>query len=157
MLIDSRVVGFLLGGMVLLFDQLTKFLVFLLGKQEEIITINPFLNIVLVFNKGISFGLFQMESYLGRVILLVTIVFITLWLFFTLLRSRIGLESIALGLILGGAVGNILDRFIYGFVIDFVDLHWFSYHWPAFNIADSAIVCGAILLFLSSLCYASKR
>ena len=61
------------------------------------------------------------------------------------------LFSLALALILGGAIGNLIDRIVYGHVIDFLDVHWRGWHWPAFNVADSAIVCGAALLIVEEL------
>ena len=67
------------------------------------------------------------------------------------LGSRITLTSVALALILGGALGNLHDRVLYGSVVDFIEVHIFSYHWPDFNVADSSIVVGACLLFLDSL------
>ena len=67
------------------------------------------------------------------------------------LANRVTLTTIALGLILGGALGNLHDRIAYGSVVDFIEVHIFSYHWPDFNVADSAIVTGACLLFLDSL------
>jgi signal peptidase II len=67
------------------------------------------------------------------------------------LGSRITLTTVALALILGGAIGNVHDRILYGSVVDFIEVHIFTYHWPDFNIADSSIVTGACLLFLDSL------
>jgi len=72
------------------------------------------------------------------------------------LGNRITLTTVALALILGGALGNVHDRIAYGSVVDFIEIHIFSYHWPDFNIADSSIVVGACLLFLDSLLPARK-
>ncbi|MGO8757277.1 MAG: signal peptidase II [Terracidiphilus sp.] len=73
------------------------------------------------------------------------------------LGNRITLVTVALALILGGALGNVHDRIAYGSVIDFIEVHIFSYHWPDFNVADSSVVTGACLLFLDSLLPRKKR
>ena len=67
------------------------------------------------------------------------------------LGNRITLTTVALALILGGALGNVHDRIVYGSVVDFIEVHIFTYHWPDFNVADSSVVTGACLLFLDSL------
>src|SRR5208337_1757515 len=79
--------------------------------------------------------------------------FAALVIFLVLLRlgNRISLATVALALILGGALGNAHDRIVYGSVIDFIEVHIFTYHWPDFNVADSSVVTGACLLFLDSL------
>ncbi len=81
-----------------------------------------------------------------------------LCVFIAMLRlgDRITLATVALALILGGALGNVHDRIVYGSVVDFIEVHIFSYHWPDFNLADSSIVIGACLLFLDSLLPRSK-
>jgi signal peptidase II len=73
-----------------------------------------------------------------------------IFVWITRLKSTAKLEVISLSLILGGAIGNLIDRLIFGYVIDFLDVYYQSYHWPAFNIADSAICIGAVLLILDS-------
>ena len=79
--------------------------------------------------------------------------------FIALLRlgSRFTLTTVALALILGGAIGNVHDRILYGSVVDFIEVHIFRYHWPDFNVADSSVVTGACLLFLDSLLPRRKR
>lgn len=112
------------------------------------IPVLPFFNIVMIWNKGISFGLLGSGGDDGTMILIaltsvITIAF-SVWLFFT----KHILQTIALVLVIGGAVGNLVDRLRFGAVIDFLDFHAFGWHYPAFNIADSAIVIGVFLLIL---------
>ncbi|MBM3570648.1 MAG: signal peptidase II [Alphaproteobacteria bacterium] len=106
------------------------------------VAIAPFFNLVRVWNKGVSFGLFHSEFEFMRWGLagfaLVVSVALTVWL----RRAENRLVAAALGLVIGGAVSNALDRVLWGAVFDFLDFHAWGWHWPAFNIADSAIVLG---------------
>ena len=109
----------------------------------------PFFNIIYTKNLGVSFSLFYNNHKLGPWILgfvsLAIIIFITL-----ILKKESKIRSkIALSCVIGGALGNLFDRFYYGGVIDFLDFHFFKYHWPAFNIADMAIVLGLLTYWLS--------
>ena len=128
---------------MLFLDQITKLFVLDFLRDGSILVNNNF-NLVLVYNTGISFSLFQMNSYSGQLILASLGGLIVIFLFLWLLKLKNVFHSLALGLIIGGALGNIFDRIIRGGVIDFIDLHIFDYHWPAFNFADSAIVVGAL-------------
>ena len=128
---------------VLFLDQITKLFILDFLRDGSILVNNNF-NLVLVYNTGISFSLFQMNSYSGQLILASLGGLIVIFLFIWLLKLKNVFHSLALGLIIGGALGNIFDRIIRGGVIDFIDLHILDYHWPAFNFADSAIVVGAL-------------
>jgi signal peptidase II len=101
---------------------------------------------VMVWNRGVSYGMFQQESTLGRLVLLAVtvaaVVFLSVWM----KRESSRFTSFGLGLILGGAIGNGIDRAVYGAVADFVLLHAGGFEWYVFNIADAAIVVGAALL-----------
>jgi signal peptidase II len=110
----------------------------------------PFLDLVMVWNRGISYGLFQQDGLVGRLILLAISVAACVFLVFWLKRDVTRLEAWALGLILGGAAGNAVDRLAYGAVADFVLLHAGSFEWYVFNIADAAIVVGVALLLVGS-------
>lgn len=113
------------------------------------------MNLVLVRNDGISFGM------LGGIVpwwaLILLAVAIIAWLVIWLWRSHDSMVGSALGLIIGGALGNVVDRLRFGAVTDFLDFHAAGYHWPSFNIADVAIFCGAALLVWDSLRPAQKR
>lgn len=144
----------LLGGAwaVLAFvaDQATKAAVLAAAPvlAETGIEVLPFFNLVLSFNRGVTFGLLATDHPAGRwlLTLLATTVIIVLgrWL----VRSHDRIQASALGLIMGGALGNVVDRLRQGAVTDFLDFHVQGYHWPAFNLADSAIVVGVVLLVL---------
>lgn len=117
-------------------------------EMGEVREVTSFFNIVLVVNKGIGFSLFNSIQN-GNILLLVINSFITLVLFFWFLKEKELLSRLALTLIVGGAAGNLLDRISYGGVVDFLDFHLGSKHWPAFNLADSFVCIGAFLLILS--------
>jgi signal peptidase II len=106
-------------------------------------------------NDGAAFSLFadSASPHTVRWALIVFTLVAALAIFIALLRlgNRITLATIALALILGGAIGNVHDRIAYGSVVDFIEVHIFTYHWPDFNVADSSVVVGACLLFLDSL------
>ncbi|MFC7691976.1 signal peptidase II [Paeniroseomonas aquatica] len=117
---------------------------------SEGITLLPVLNLRLGFNTGVTFGMFA-ESAAGAVWLLVGIkLAVVAWLLLWLRRAANRTEATAIGLIIGGALGNILDRLRIGAVTDFIDAHYGGWHWPTFNMADVAIVCGVTLLVLTS-------
>ena len=111
-----------------------------------------FFNLVLTYNTGAAFSFLAGAG--GWQDEFLTAVGLGASAFILYLLSRHGqqrLFSLALALILGGAIGNVIDRIVYGHVIDFLDVHWHGWHWPAFNVADSAIVCGATLLIVDEL------
>lgn len=142
----------LLAGAVCILDQLSKeYMMSALQVGESIEIIPDFFNLTLVMNPGAAFGLFaNFPSTLRRVLLGLVTIF-AVGLVIALLRNDAKddlLAKIALYMVLGGAFGNLIDRFRYDAVVDFLDVYWGNYHWPAFNIADSAIsVAVCILLF----------
>ncbi len=115
------------------------------------ISITPFFDLIMVWNKGISYGLFQQDTALGRGILLAITLLTVLALIIWLSRARDLLLALGLGCIIGGALGNALDRWIYGAVADFFSLHAFGFYWYVFNLADTAIVAGVALLLYDTL------
>lgn len=142
-----------LAAIIILFDQLSKITVAKLFTYGESMPITSFFNLVLAYNKGAAFSFLAAESgwqrYLFTAIGVGAAVFITY-----LLKQHAGqrLFCWALSLIMGGALGNVIDRLMYGHVIDFLDFHYKEmYHFPAFNIADSAICIGAALFILDEL------
>ena len=134
-----------------LIDQSTKWLLLeQLMQPPRVIPIASFLSLTLGFNTGISFGMFgetfARSPYLlsGVLAAIVALICVILW------RTRSVWEAAGYGLIIGGAIGNIADRLRLGAVVDFIDLHYAGWHWPAFNTADVAIFCGAALLLLAA-------
>ncbi len=116
---------------------------------ERLLT--PFANLVMVWNRGVSFGLFAGTGGQNPYILVGVAAVITVVLLWWLSRTRDALMQCALVLIIAGAIANVHDRLRFGAVADFMDLHVAGYHWPAFNIADSAIVIGAALMVFDAL------
>jgi len=138
---------------VFILDQASKYAAvkYLLGKAE--VKITSFFNFVLVYNSGAAFG-FLSEASGWQNMLFIGIALVAVVVILAIVR-RMGVNDtqviIGLMLILGGAAGNLIDRLIHGYVIDYIDLYYRSWHWPAFNIADAAISLGAVLLVLDAL------
>lgn len=141
-----------LSALIIILDQLTKWLSVNLLELHETVPVMPFFNFTMAHNYGAAFSFLASAGGWQRwffVVLAVTVsIVLSLWM--KKLKPTARMEAAALALIIGGAVGNVIDRFIYGYVIDFLDVYYGSYHWPAFNIADSAICVGAALLILDS-------
>jgi signal peptidase II len=142
-------IGFLAAAIILMLDQLTKHMV--LVQLGEPVSVTSFLNLVLVWNRGVSFGMLGGLGAYAPWLLVGFALAISLALMIWLTREVRLVTRIALGLVLGGAIGNAIDRIRFGAVVDFLDFHALGYHWPAFNVADSAIVVGAALLVLEGL------
>ena len=111
----------------------------------------PFADLVVVWNRGVSYGLFQQDGALGRWLLVALSLAAALGLGIWMVRAGSRLLAVALGLIVGGALGNAVDRAAYGAVFDFVHLHAGGWSWYVFNVADAAIVAGVVGLVLDSL------
>ena len=144
--------GLATAVLTLVLDQVTKLWVlfgYRLAEQGRV-PVLPFMDFVMVWNRGISYGLFQQDALAGRLILLAitagAIVFLSIWL----VRETSRFTAFGLGLILGGAIGNAIDRAVYGAVADFVLLHAAGYEWYVFNIADAAIVVGVVFLLYAA-------
>lgn len=137
---------------IIALDQWSKaYVVKLLQEQSTIIHINQFLNIVLAYNFGIAFGIFNDAKHSYMVPIIVGMITITI-LWWWVLKNKVQHYQYALSFITGGAIANIIDRLIYGAVVDFIDFHALGYHYPAFNLADSFILIGAgILMFAKDL------
>ena len=144
--------GFGLAIVTLALDQLSKWwIVHLIMKPPAVIEVAPFFNLVLGYNRGVSFGMLGSDSELGPWLLSALAILIISALIVWLLRIEKLRLAGALGLIIGGAIGNVIDRIIIGAVVDFLDFHVGGFHWPAFNIADMGITCGAALLIWDSI------
>jgi signal peptidase II len=113
--------------------------------------LGPFLNLTLQMNRGISFSLFARDSASGQIALLALTLAATGLLAWWLIRSRSALPAVGLGLIIGGALGNAIDRIAHGAVVDYLDLHAFGRHFFVFNVADAAINIGVALVILDLL------
>jgi signal peptidase II len=140
--------GLLIAAGIVIADQVTKWLALALMPLERFVPVTPFFNLVLVWNPGISFGMFGSAPSWSRWVLIGLTLLISLALIIWLRRESRLLPQLAIWSILAGALGNLIDRVRFGAVVDFLDFHIGGYHWPAFNIADSAIVIGAALLVL---------
>jgi len=174
----KALIGFGIVIFILFADQISKWLIlehvflsrispdtdpmgfwaWLISAQERMsltrIELLPFFNLTMVWNEGISFGLFKtdMPVILIALSLIITVLF-SIWL----VRSRVWFQVIPLSLIIGGALGNVIDRAKFGAVADFLDFHIAGWHYPAFNIADSCITLGIALLVIDGLFLEPKR
>ncbi len=140
MLLKTRILSIVLGLVVIAADQASK--ITSVMAYDGVVEVTSFFNLVLVLNHGVTFGLFQQSEQAGVWMLVglsLAISFYLLWLWW---QSSTRYENLLLMAVIGGALGNVIDRIRIGAVIDFLDFHLLGYHWPAFNIADAAIVMG---------------
>jgi signal peptidase II len=146
-----------LGGVVALavvpVDQIVKAVVLSYSARPDVDPrpLTPFLDLALHWNRGISFSLFARDSAFGQIALVALTLAVTGLLILWLFRSRSALPAAGLGLIIGGALGNAIDRVAHGAVVDYLDLHAFGRHFFVFNVADAAINIGVALLILDLL------
>lgn len=139
-----------IGLVVITLDQLSKWQVVRL-MPAEVVEVTGFFNLVLLCNTGISFGLWPGESAAKPWILSAFAVAVVIGLLIWVRRKDSLLLTAGCGLVVGGALGNVVDRLRLGCVIDFIDVHAAGWHWPAFNLADSAITVGVALLLVHGL------
>jgi signal peptidase II len=151
--VKKNIILFVLGAAVVIaLDQITKSIItsrFLLHDSRAVAVIDGFFNIVYVMNPGAAFGFLASASASFRYIFFIGITFVAISLIiFYLVKSKPGslLIVTSLTFIFAGAVGNVSDRIRYGAVVDFLDFYIANHHWPAFNVADSAITVGAVLM-----------
>ena len=149
---------FAVSAAIVLADQLTKWLVLSRFAPGEAVELTGFFNLILVFNKGAAFSLLANAPGWQTPLLVAFALGAALIVSVLLVRSPARRTFCAgLALILGGAIGNLIDRLRFGHVVDFLDLHAAGWHWPAFNVADSAITIGAALLILDGFRHHEKR
>jgi signal peptidase II len=133
-------------------DQASKLMIIASMKLYESIALLPGFNLVHVRNTGAAFSFLSdaggWQRWFFAILALIISVVLTVWL--ARLKNNEVLLAIALSLVLGGAIGNLIDRVAYGYVVDFLDVYYQSWHWPAFNVADSAITLGVTLMLLES-------
>ena len=150
---------FALSAAIVAADQLTKWLV--LGYFENRyprVELTGFFNLVLVFNKGAAFSLFAQAAGWQTPLLAAFALAAAVIVSVLIVRNPgRGLLCLGLALILGGALGNLIDRVRFGHVVDFLDFHALGWHWPAFNVADAAICVGAVILILEGFVHHEKR
>lgn len=141
---SSKFLSVIAAALILAIDQFTKSLIISCPDKKQVVA--SFFNIVLVKNKGIAFGM------LGDIVSPAVFAFVAVAVVFSLLifTNKTSYYRLPVVIIVAGAIGNVIDRLAYGAVIDFLDFHLYGYHWPAFNIADIAIVVGTSMLFLTS-------
>jgi len=145
--------GLVIGALFLIFDVVSKWwIVQVYGLIERgRVKVFPHFDLVFVKNKGVSYGMFTQDSQTGQWFLIAFAMVAAIALMFWLVRAESRLVALSLGLIISGAIGNSIDRAIYGGVIDFISLYAFDFYWYVFNIADVAIVAGVAGLIYDSI------
>jgi len=142
----------MISAVIIVLDQVTKWLMVSWLALYETVAVMPYFNLTMAHNYGAAFSFLAQAGGWQRwfFIVLAVVISIVLIVWLAKLKPHAKLEAISLSLILGGAIGNVIDRIVYGYVVDFLDVYIGSSHWPAFNVADSAICIGAVLLILDS-------
>jgi signal peptidase II len=155
----AAILGFSAALITLVLDQATKlYTLFVYDLPvKEPVEFAPFINLIVVWNRGVSYGLFQQNSELGRWGLIVISILAAIGLSLWIRRTSAKLLAVSLGLIAGGAIGNVIDRLAYGAVFDFIQIHVGSWSWYVFNVADAAIVAGVVGLLYDSFVLEGRR
>lgn len=138
--------GFAVIILTILVDQAVKYWIYLNLSMQHPIAFGNYFNLVKVWNSGVSFSMFSNYGHLGSIILSVAALIICGFLLWWMYKETKKIKIVSLGLIVGGALGNVIDRIRFGSVLDFLDFHYRQYHWPAFNVADTCICIGALIL-----------
>ena len=147
-----------LAGLVIVLDQLSKWLVLETIRFGETIYVAPFWNWVLTYNPGAAFSFLADQPGWQRWFFSILAIAVSVWIAFELKKHpEQKLLSLALTLVMGGALGNVIDRLRFGAVVDFIQWHAAGFYWPAFNVADSAFTVGAILLVFGQLTVTNKK
>ena len=149
---SSNRLGLIVALASILFDQASKWWILVeVMDPPKVIPVTSLLNFVLTWNRGVSFGLFNNEGNFGAWFFSILAIIIVGILLIWLRKAKTKVQSISLGFIIGGAIGNVIDRVNHLAVLDFIDFHLGDSHWPAFNAADSFITLGAAVLIVDSL------
>lgn len=147
-------IGLFVAAVAALLDQLSKMFVFgYLSETESMVQMTSFFNLVSAWNTGVSFSMFNDLGGMGVYILSAFSMIVAGFLIWWLSREKERLMQVALGLVIGGAIGNVIDRLRIGAVFDFLDFHYAGHHWPAFNLADSFICLGAALIICNGVLF----
>lgn len=146
-------IGLLAAALVLAADQVSKYWVLHGLDLPELVSVPllPVLSLTMVWNQGVTFGLLHQEGAWGPFLLAGIALAVVVCLALLMRRTDRTVIAVALGAIMGGALGNVIDRLHYGAVVDFIDAHAWGYHWYVFNVADAAIVCSVGVLILDGL------
>jgi signal peptidase II len=140
-----------LSALVIVLDQLSKAWISSHFAFGESLTVLGIFNLVLAHNTGAAFSFLNDAGGMQRWLFSIIAIAASGWIIWLLRKhGEQVLFAMALSMILGGALGNLIDRLMYGYVVDFLSFHWNEHYFPAFNLADSAITCGAFLLILDS-------
>ena len=136
-----------IAALIVVADQVTKYAVVQYFAVNNTVAVTSFLNLLLVYNPGAAFSFLSDAAGWQRWFFVAIALIASAWIVYLLRQyPNQRLFALALSLVLAGAVGNVIDRILFGAVVDFLDFHAYGWHWPAFNVADSAITCGALLL-----------
>ena len=160
MIRDKKLTWFclVLCAFSILIDQASKWSILAFPPPGRFLNVFPGLNLVLTFNFGTSFGLLSPNTLLEYYFIIALTIICVLFLIYVFFKLKAPIEQLLCSLLIGGAIGNLLDRFFHGAVVDFIDVYYKNWHWPAFNLADSFITCGAIGLVLYNLfCSTAKE
>lgn len=150
-------VGIITSALTIIIDQISKYFIFShLLEEFDYLKVSHYFSIVKAWNTGVSFSMFSGNGTIGSIILSIVALGIVACLFYWLKKEKSTFLQIAIGLIIGGALGNLIDRIRFGAVFDFLDFSISGYHWPAFNIADSAICIGAAMIIYDNI-FIKKR
>ena len=150
-------IGLFMAVLSIVLDQLSKFYVDTRLVVDSPVEVNDYFNVVKVWNTGVSFSMFNNYGDIGANILVAVALVVCCGLLYWMFRETNTKKNICLGLIIGGALGNVLDRVRYGAVMDFLDFHYETHHWPAFNVADSCICIGALILIYMEMTSSKKK
>ena len=157
--LSPRLLGFLVAAITLAVDQGHKIwmLEVLDIRARQPVALTPFLDLVMAWNRGVSFGMGNNSGGWNVVLFTAIAAVVGGMLVAWMARASNRLILVALGLVVGGAIGNVIDRLRLGYVVDFLDFHWQAWHFPAFNAADSAITLGALCLIVDELIKIAKK
>ena len=141
----------LLCFFVIVFDQASKWSILAFIPTGTVINIFPSVNLILTFNFGTSFGLLSPNTMVQSYMIIGLTMFCLIFLIYVFFKLKTTTEKILSSLLIGGAIGNLIDRFYHGAVVDFIDVYYNNWHWPAFNFADACISCSVIYLLFYNL------
>ena len=143
---------------IIILDQISKYYVMEnILNEYGAISFTSFFNLVRAWNTGVSFSMFNDGGTTGTILLSVMSIVIICFLIYWLYKEKEKIIQVSLGFIIGGALGNVIDRITRGAVFDFLDFHIGEHHWPAFNVADSFICIGATIIIIHGLFVAQKK